>query len=99
MATYSVQDCWCAVVAAGWLVAARSHPGAPPAVHVARLLAGELEGPLQWTPVVAAGAVDYDAAVCAALDDIQVDTLQVGSRHLPFLLRHAYHSPRQSVTK
>lgn len=56
-----------------------SSPSSPPALHLARLPEGTLEGPLQWTAVTASDSIDFDPAVCAALADIQVDTLQVGS--------------------
>eukprot|EP00208_Stichococcus_sp_RCC1054_P004576 CAMPEP_0206148488 /NCGR_PEP_ID=MMETSP1473-20131121/36760_1 /ASSEMBLY_ACC=CAM_ASM_001109 /TAXON_ID=1461547 /ORGANISM="Stichococcus sp, Strain RCC1054" /LENGTH=792 /DNA_ID=CAMNT_0053545837 /DNA_START=314 /DNA_END=2692 /DNA_ORIENTATION=- len=70
--SWSLLDCQ-----AGWLVAVCSSPSSPPALHLARLPEGTLEGPLQWTAVTASDSIDFDPAVCAALADIQVDTLQL----------------------
>jgi hypothetical protein len=68
----------------GWLVAVRSRPSQPPALHVTRAQQPQrLDNespetlPLQWDLLAAADHVGFDPKVEAALQDITVDTLQV----------------------
>jgi hypothetical protein len=72
--------------AAGWLVATRSRPSQPPALHVARAQQpqrlddnGPATLPLQWDLLAAADGVSFDSRVEDALQDIDCDTLQVSS--------------------
>lgn len=72
--------------AAGWLVATRSRPSQPPVLHVARAQQPQrlhddspATLPLQWDLLAATDNIDFDSRVEDALQDIDCDTLQVGS--------------------
>ena len=67
-------------------MATRSRPSQPPVLHVARAQQprrldddGPATLPLQWDLLAAADGVGFDSRVEDALQDIDCDTLQVGS--------------------
>lgn len=62
---------------AGWAVAARSDPGRPPELHLARLPADGSSAPWQWQRAAADHVAPYAAEVEAALAGITYEVLQV----------------------
>lgn len=80
----------------GWLVATSSRPNAPSTLHIARAPNSTAQQLLGWQPVAAADGVAFDSRVEAALEDIQTETLEVGSLR-PCLSHLALRTPQQSL--
>ena len=62
---------------AGWAVAARSDPGSPPELYLARLPAGGGDGPWQWRRAAAEHVAPHSPEVEAALLGITYEVLPV----------------------